>query len=124
MIRERSVIFIHSASPINNSLRSKRFRLVSEPKNRPRNGISVLTAREMKGEPKNERGGRGRGREKTPPLPRSANCAIFRTVFDSCSSFFAPKPSLRFDACYAGYLNRTEKLATQDRSTQDHINLL
>ena len=120
MIRERSVIFMHSASPINNSLRSECFRLVSEPKNRPRNGISVLTAREMKGEPKNERG----GREKTPPLPRSANCAIFRTVFDSCSSFFAPKPSLRFDARYAGYLNRTEKLATQDRSTQEHINLL
>ena len=65
MIRERSVIFMHSASPINNSLRSKCFRLVSEPKNRPRNGISVLTAQEMKGEPKNERGGRGRGRKET-----------------------------------------------------------
>ena len=46
-----------------------------------------------------EGGGEGK---KTPPLPRSVNCAIFRTVFDSCSSFFAPKPSLRFDACYAG----------------------
>ena len=102
MIRERSVIFIHSASPINNSLRSKRFRLVSEPKNRPRNGISVLTARQIKGEPKNERGGRGRGRKKTPLPPRSFTCAIFRAVFDSCSSFFASKP--HSNACYSGYL--------------------
>ena len=40
-------------------------------------GFSVLPAREMKREP-------------TPP--RYFTCAIFRAVFDSCSSFFAPKP--------------------------------
>ena len=28
-------------------------------------------------------------------------CVIFRAVFDSCSSFFAPKPHK--NACYAGY---------------------
>ena len=38
------------------------------------------------------------------PPPRSFTSAIFRAVFDSCSSFFAPK--LHRDACYAGYLNR------------------
>ena len=102
MIRERSVIFMHSASPINNSLRSKRFRLVSEPKNRPRNRISVLTAREMKGEPKNERGRRGRGRKKTPPLP-----ALLIASFFARSLTLVPRSLL---------LNRTETLATQARS--------
>ena len=52
----------------------------------------------MKQEPKNERGGRGRGRKETSSFlssqapPRSFTCAIFRAVFDSFSSFFAPKP--------------------------------
>ena len=32
---------------------------------------------------------------------RSFTCAIFRVAFDSCSSFFAPKP--HGNACYAGY---------------------
>ena len=98
MIRERSVIFMHSASPINNSLRNKRFRLVSEPKNRPGNGISVLTAREMKGEPKNEREGR-----KPHPLP-----ALFIAPFCARSLTLVPRSLL---------LNRTETLATQARST-------
>ena len=43
----------------------------------------VLASREMKREPKN------------------STCAIFRAVFDSRSSFFAPKP--RGNACYGGY---------------------
>ena len=58
----------------------------------------------------------------SPPPPRSFTCAIFRAVFDSRSSFSAPKP--HGNACYAGYfscglwlsflvLNRTETLATQ-----------
>ena len=34
-------------------------------KERPRKGFSVLTEREMKREPENERGGRGRGRKET-----------------------------------------------------------
>ena len=59
----------------------------------------VLAAREMKREPKNERGGRGRGRKETP---RYFTCTIFRAVFDSRSSFFAPKPN--GNACYAGYM--------------------
>ena len=49
--------------------------------------------------------GGGGGEETTflssPPPPRSFTCAIFRAVFDSCSSFFAPKP--HGNACYAGY---------------------
>ena len=39
------------------SLRSKRFRLLSEQKKDREKGFSVLTAREMKREPKNKRGG-------------------------------------------------------------------
>ena len=46
------------------SLRSKRFRLVSEQKKTVEGDqFSVLIAREMKRKPKNERGGRGRGRK-------------------------------------------------------------
>ena len=37
----------------------------------------------------------------SPPRPRSFTGAIFRAVFDSRSSFFAPKA--RGNACYAGY---------------------
>ena len=40
----------------------------------------------------------------SPPPLRSFTCSIFRAVFDSRSSFFAPKP--HGNACYAGYLNR------------------
>ena len=36
-----------------------------------------------------------------PTPPRSFTCAICRAVFDSRSSFFAPKPHR--NACYAGY---------------------
>ena len=38
----------------------------------------------------------------SPPPPCSFTCAIFRAVFDSRSSFFAPQP--HGNACYAGYL--------------------
>ena len=38
----------------------------------------------------------------SPPLPRSFTFAIYRAVFDSCSSFFPPKPHR--NACYAGQL--------------------
>ena len=37
----------------------------------------------------------------SPPPPSSFSCAIFCVVFDSRSSFFAPKP--HGNACYAGY---------------------
>ena len=50
------------------SLRSERFRLVSEQRNTVEGrgrGLSVFTSREMKREPKSERGGRGRGRKET-----------------------------------------------------------
>ena len=40
----------------------------------------------------------------SPPPPRSLTCTIFRAVFDSCSSFFAPKPHR--NACYACYIPR------------------
>ena len=81
------------------SLRSKPFCLVSEQRKN-----SVLAAREMKREPKNERGGRGRRKEgllSSPSPPRSFSCATFRAVFYSRSSFFARKP--HGNACYAGY---------------------
>ena len=45
------------------NLRSKRFRSVSETEERT--GFSVLDPRELKQEPKNESGGRGRGRKET-----------------------------------------------------------
>ena len=68
------------------SMRSKRFRLISEQTKRDHGrGFSVLIAREIKLE----------------PPPPSFTCAIFRAVFDSCSSFFALKPHR--NACYAGY---------------------
>ena len=38
----------------------------------------------------------------SPSPPRPFACAIFRAVFDSCSSFFAPKPHRK--ACYSCYL--------------------
>ena len=63
----------------------------------------VLDAREMKREPKNERGERGRGIFSSPLPPRSFSCTIFWAVFDSRSSFFAPKP--HGNAYYAGYPN-------------------
>ena len=36
----------------------------------------------------------------SPPTPRCFTCTIFRTVFDSRPSFFAPK--LHGNACYVG----------------------
>ena len=46
--------------------------------------------------PRNEILGFGRARHET----RAIKCAILRALFDSGSSFFAPKPHL--NACYAG----------------------
>ena len=68
-----------------------------------------------------------------PTPPGSFTCAIFRAVFDSCSSFFVPKPH-RND-CYAGYISgwqhpvrkatqnfldgyRTDKQGTQSSTTR------
>ena len=45
------------------SLRSKRFLLVSEQKKDRGKGFSVLTAREMRRDPKKKKRGRGRGRK-------------------------------------------------------------
>ena len=50
---------------IDSSLRSERFRLFSEQKRNRGRGFSILIAREIKREPKCERGGRGRGRKET-----------------------------------------------------------
>ena len=73
-------------------------------------GFSVLTAREMRRDPKKKRGGgEGEGRFKERKecfLPFFPNPSplfylrLFRPVFDSCSSFFAPKPYR--NTCYAG----------------------
>ena len=67
-------------------------------------GFSVSAAREMEREPnKMKEGVWGRGRNlSSPPPPRSFTGAIFRAVFASRSSFFAPKPYGK--ACYAGYI--------------------
>ena len=66
-------------------------------------GFSVLTAREMKQEPKNESGGRGRGRKETflssPPL-----LALLLAPFFASSLTLVPR-SL--------FLNRIETLAKQ-----------
>ena len=40
----------------------------------------------------------------SPLPPHSFTCTIFRAVFDSCSSFFAPKPHR--NACFAGYSSK------------------
>ena len=50
---------------LQNSLRCKRFPLVSEQRTRRKTGFSVLTAREMERVPKDERGGTGEGKEET-----------------------------------------------------------
>ena len=54
----------HVAWPISASLRSKRFRLASEQR-KTEDGILGFGAREMIQEPKNESGGRERGRKET-----------------------------------------------------------
>ena len=66
-------------------------------------GFSVLAAREMKQESKNESGVCLQAFPSffSLPPPRSCTYAIFRAIFDSRSSFFAPKP--HGNACYAGY---------------------
>ena len=91
---------MHSASPINNSLRSKRFRLVSEQKKTVERDFGFDRARNETRAKKIKEGGGGGEGWKPHPFPRSFTCAIFRAVLDSCSSFFAPKPHR--NACYAG----------------------
>ena len=83
------------------SLRSKRFRLVSEQKKDRGRGFSVLTAREMKGEPKNEGG--ERGFFPTPAPLFHLRHFFARSLTYCCSSFFGPKP----------HRNAFETLATQ-----------
>ena len=61
-------------------------------KERPRNGILGF------GRARNEK--RAKSFLSSPPPPCSFTYVIFRAVFDSRSSFFAPKP--HGNACYAG----------------------
>ena len=68
------------------SLRSKRFRLVSEQKETVEGDFRFWP--------------REKQYENHPP-PLSFICAIFCVVFHSCSLFFAPKRHR--NACYAGY---------------------
>ena len=66
-------------------------------KGRPRNGILGFGRARNETRAKKWKWGEGEG----PSLPRSFTYAIFRAVFDSRSSCFAPKP--HGNACYAGY---------------------
>ena len=91
-------------SQISHSLRSKRFRLVSEQRK-----TSVLAAREMEREPKNEREKEGGGGEKTPATP--SLLFYSRHIFFARSLTLVPGSLLR---------NRTETIATQDRSPNSH----
>ena len=76
------------------SLRSKRFRSVSEQR-KTEEWESQFWPREKWNKSQKMKVGGGGG------APGSFTCAIFRAVFDSCSSFFVPKPHR--NACYAGY---------------------
>ena len=67
-------------------------------KERPSNGILGFGRARNETRAKKWKWGEGEG--KAPPLSRSFTCAIFRAVFDSRSSFFAPKA--HGNACYAG----------------------
>ena len=98
------------------SLRSKRFRLVSEQRNTAEGDFRFWPREKWNESQKvKEGGGGGEGRKgrwkrrkegnvsflSSPPPPRSFTFATFLAVFDSRSSFFAPKPYR--NACYAGY---------------------
>ena len=99
-----SIVSRSSARPLGNSdlsLRSKRFRLVSEQRN-TEEGDFRFWPREKWNESQKVKEGEVEGKEGnflTPP--RSFTCATFLAVFDSRSSFFSPKPHR--NTCYAGY---------------------
>ena len=76
-------------------------------KERPRNGILGFGRARNETRAKKWKWGEGEG----PSLPRSFTYAIFRAVFDSRSSFFAPKP--HGNACYAGYTRADKFLHRQ-----------
>ena len=61
----------------NFSLHSYRFHLVFGAKKDRGRGFLVLAAQEMKQEPKNERGGRGRGRKETLADKPQVSCNVF-----------------------------------------------
>ena len=74
-------------------------------KERPRNRILSFGRARNETRAKKWKCGEGERKEVSIPFfptpPRSFTYAIFRAVFDSRSSFFAPKP--HGNACYAGY---------------------
>ena len=93
------------------SLRSKRFSVVSEQKEneeRRGTGFSVLAARKVEREPKNETGVGQRVGEVSflsfPPLPALLLATFFARSFDTRSLFFAPKR--HGNAWYADYRGR------------------
>ena len=69
-------------------------------KEKQRNGILDFGRARNETRAKKVGGGGGEGLLSFPPPPRSFTYAIFRAVFDSRSSLFAPKP--HGNACYAG----------------------
>jgi len=71
-------------------------------KKRPWKGIFGFDRARNETRTKKRRRGEEGGSFLSSPRPlRSFTCSIFLAFFDSCSSFFAPKP--RRNACYAGY---------------------
>ena len=80
---------------------------MGEKKDRGREtGFSALAAREMKRVPKNERGGRERGRKETSFLPLPLPALLLAPLF-------APSLTLVLRSLF---LNHTETLATQASS--------
>ena len=107
--RRASCLNLRLCSFLFNSLRSKRFRLVSEKRSTKTGERDFRFWRREKWNEsqKMKEGGVGKnGRKPSLPFfptpPCSFTRAIFHAVFDSRSSFFAPKPN--GNACYAGYL--------------------
>ena len=86
----------------------KRFRLVSaEQRQTEERDFRSWPRKKWSESAKMKEGGRGRKKTADKPPPRSftrPTRPIFRAVFDSRSSFFAPK--LHGNACYAGLLCR------------------
>ena len=88
-------------------------------KKRPWKGIFGFDRARNETRTKKGKRGEGKGKERNLPFfpnpSRSFTCAIFRSVFDSCSSFFTPKQHR--NACCAGYVRNIKLFVT---SIQHH----
>ena len=87
------------------SPRRKRFRLVSaEQRQTEERDFRSWPRKKWSESAKMKEGGGEERKPPTNPLPALLLAPFFRAVFDSPSSFFAPK--LHGNACYAGLLCR------------------